>query len=161
MSYNCPMPEKDRIIIYCDGACSGNQYKNNAGGWGAIFKYRDHVKEIHGGELNTTNQRMELMACIRALELVKPDGHIINVHTDSAYLANGINKKWYVNWQRNGWLNSNKKPVENRDLWEKLLSLLSKYKVNLIKVAGHSGDELNERADELARQGITEVKKSN
>ena len=160
MSYNCAMSEKERIIIYCDGACSGNQYKNNAGGWGAILKYKDHVREIHGGELNTTNQRMELTACIRALEAVKSNGHTIDVHTDSAYLANCINKKWYINWQRNGWLNANKKPVENRDLWEKLLALLSSHKVNFIKVAGHSGDELNERADELALRGITEVKKS-
>jgi ribonuclease HI len=158
MSYNCAMPEKEKIIIYCDGACSGNQFKSNTGGWGAILKYRDHVREIHGGELNTTNQRMELLACIRALEAVKSNGLTIAVHTDSAYLANGINKKWYINWQRNGWLNANKKPVENRDLWERLILLLSTYKVNFVKVAGHSGDELNERADELARQGITEVK---
>jgi ribonuclease HI len=159
MSYNCAMSEKERIIIYCDGACSGNQNKINAGGWGAILKYKGHTKEIHGGELNTTNQRMELTACIRALEAVTSNGHTIYVHTDSAYLVNCINKKWYINWQRNGWLNANKKPVENRDLWEQLLLLLSKYEVNLIKVAGHSGNELNERADELARQGVDEVKR--
>ena len=152
------MPEKDRIVIYCDGACSGNQYKVNAGGWGAILSHGGKAKEIHGGELNTTNQRMELTACIRALEHVRSPKFAIDVHTDSAYLANGINQKWYVKWQKNGWLNANKQPVENRDLWEKLLALLAKYKVNLIKVAGHSGDELNERADELARRGITEIR---
>lgn len=158
MSYNCAMPEKDKIVIYCDGACSGNQYKTNAGGWGAILKFKDHVREIYGGVLNTTNQRMELTACIRSLEALKPNGYTVDVHTDSAYLANAINQKWYVKWQKNGWLNANKKPVENRDLWEKLLSLLFQYKVNLIKVAGHSGDALNERADELARKGIDEIK---
>lgn len=152
------MPEKEKIIVYCDGACSGNQYRNNAGGWGAILSHSSRVKEIYGGELNTTNQRMELTACIKALEQMKSNGFTVDVHTDSAYLANAINKKWYVKWQRNGWLNYNKKPVENRDLWERLLTLLSKYKVNLIKVAGHSGDALNERADELARQGIRELR---
>jgi ribonuclease HI len=152
------MPRNERIVIYCDGACSGNQYRNNAGGWGAILQHGGRVKEIHGGELNTTNQRMELTACIRALEQVKSDAYAVDVHTDSAYLANAINKKWYENWRRNGWLNYSKKPVENRDLWESLLALLSKYEVCIIKVAGHSGDELNERADELARMGVDEVK---
>jgi ribonuclease HI len=153
------MPEKEKIIIYCDGACSGNQHKTNVGGWGAILKYGPREKEIYGGESNTTNQRMELTACIRALEKVKSRGHIVEVYTDSAYLANAINSKWYVKWQGNGWLNSKKQPVENRDLWELLLSLLSGLKVHFIKVSGHSGDELNERADELARKGIIELKK--
>lgn len=160
MPYNWHMTSKERIIIYCDGACSGNQFRSNAGGWGAILKYGDRIKEIHGGELNTTNQRMELTACIKALEQVKLKSFAIDVHTDSAYLANAINQKWYVKWQRNGWLNAHKQPVENRDLWEKLLAQLDKYKVNLIKVAGHSGDALNERADELAKQGIEVAKKS-
>lgn len=153
------MPVKKRVTIYCDGACSNNQSKINAGGWGAILQYGDDKKEIHGGELNTTNQRMELTACIRALEQVKSTAYTIDVHTDSAYLSNAINRKWYITWQRNGWLNANKKPVENRDLWERLLALLSRYKVNFIKVAGHSGNEMNERADELARLGISELKK--
>jgi ribonuclease HI len=153
------MPEKEKIVIYCDGACSGNQYKTNTGGWGAILKYKSTEKEIYGGELNTTNQRMELTACIRALDKVKSSRHMIEVYTDSAYLANAINSKWYVKWLGNGWLNANKQPVENRDLWEQLLSLLSKLKVNFIKVSGHSGDVLNDRADELARQGIAEVVK--
>ncbi|MBN1690735.1 MAG: ribonuclease HI [Dehalococcoidia bacterium] len=153
------MPEKEKIIIYCDGACSNNQFRINAGGWGAILRHGKAEKEIRGGELNTTNQRMELTACIRALEQVKSASYTIDIHTDSAYLANAINKKWYVKWQRNGWLNYNKKPVENRDLWERLLALLSNYKVNFIKVAGHSGDVLNERADELARRGIAEIRK--
>jgi ribonuclease HI len=153
------MPQKERIVIYCDGACSGNQYRINAGGWGAVLKHGSRLKEIHGGELNTTNQRMELTACIRSLEHLKSDGYAVDVHTDSAYLANAVNRKWLEKWQRNGWMNYNKQPVENRDLWEKMLKLLARYEVNLIKVAGHSGDELNERADELARLGIDEIRK--
>jgi ribonuclease HI len=152
------MVSKDKIIIYCDGACSGNQYRSNAGGWGAILQHGNLLKEIHGGELNTTNQRMELTACIKALEQLKSGKYTVEVYTDSAYLVNCINHKWYIAWQKNGWKNAAKKPVENRDLWDKLLGLLSLYKVVFIKVAGHSGNTLNERADELARQGIAKVK---
>jgi ribonuclease HI len=148
------MPGTEKIIIHCDGACSGNQYRINKGGWGAVLQQGSHVKEIHGGEQNTTNQRMELTACIRALEQVKSGKYDIEVYTDSAYLVNCMQKKWYSAWQRNGWRNAARKPVENRDLWEKLLSLLSLYTVRFFKVTGHSGNKLNERADELARQGI-------
>jgi ribonuclease HI len=152
------MPATDKIIIYCDGACSGNQYQCNTGGWGAILQQGSRLKEIHGGERNTTNQRMELTACIRALEQLKSGKYAVEVYTDSAYLVNCMQKKWYATWRRNGWINSARKPVENRDLWEKLLSLISLYKVKFIKVAGHSGNKRNERADELARQGIQEAK---
>jgi len=154
------MPGADKIIIYCDGACSGNQYRTNTGGWGAILRYKDRVKEVYGGEINTTNQRMELTACIKALELVKTRGRSIEVYTDSAYLFNAMTRKWYLNWQRNGWRNYNKKPVENRDLWERLLKLLALHKVIFKKVAGHTGDELNERADGLARQGVADIRKT-
>lgn len=123
-----------------------------------MLQQGSRLKEIHGGERNTTNQRMELIACIRALEELKSGKYAIEVYTDSAYLANCMQKKWYVAWQKNGWKNSARKPVENRDLWEKLLSLTSLYKVKFIKVVGHSGNKLNERADELARQGIQEAK---
>lgn len=157
MAYNWCMPGTEKIIIHCDGACSGNQYRSNTGGWGAILQQGRRVKEIHGGEQNTTNQRMELTACIRALEQLKSGKYAVEVYTDSAYLVNCMQKKWYATWQRNGWHNAAKKPVENRDLWEKLLSLISLYKVRFIKVAGHSGNKLNERADELARQGIQEA----
>ena len=152
------MPGTDKIIIHFDGACSGNQYRTNAGGWGAVLQQDSRLKEIHGGERNTTNQRMELTACIRALEQIKSGKYAVEVYTDSAYLVNCMQKKWYANWRRNGWLNAARKPVENRDLWEKLLSLISLYKVRFFKVAGHSGNTLNERADELARQGIQETK---
>ena len=154
------MPVKDEVIIYCDGACSGNQFKTNAGGWGAILKYKERVKEIHGGELNTSNQRMELTACIRALEQLNSIAYPVEVYTDSAYLANCIQRKWYVKWLSNGWKNAARKPVENRDLWERLLELLKDYRVTFHKVEGHSGDELNERADKLALQGIEKARKT-
>jgi ribonuclease HI len=154
------MTGKDKIIIYCDGACSGNQFQKNAGGWGAILKYNDRVKEIYGGEINTSNQRMELTACIKALEQLKPGKYEVTVYTDSAYLFNCMQKKWYLNWQKNGWRNASKRPVENRDLWERLLILTTACKIDFRKVAGHSGDELNERADALAKKGIEEAKKS-
>ena len=154
MAYNWCMTGTEKIIIHCDGACSGNQYRINKGGWGAVLQQGSRVKEIHGGEQNTTNQRMELTACIRALEQVKSGKYGVEVYTDSAYLVNCMQKKWYAAWQRNGWHNAARKPVENRDLWERLLSLASLYTVRFFKVAGHSGNKLNERADELARQGI-------
>jgi ribonuclease HI len=147
-----------RVVVYCDGACSGNQYSNNAGGWGAVLKYGDRHKEIYGGERNTTNQRMELTACIKALEQIDPSFSEVDVYSDSAYLVNCMNKKWYENWQRNGWKNYKKQPVENKDLWERLLKLLSGKTVTFTKVTGHSGLELNELADKLARKGIGEVR---
>ena len=148
---------KNKIIIYCDGACSGNQLKTNKGGWGAILKYNDYTKEIYGGERNTTNQRMELTACIKALAEVKTNDIDIEIHSDSAYLVNCIQKKWYEKWLINGWMNYKKKPVENKDLWIKLLDLLSKHNVTFIKVRGHTGIELNELADKLAQKGIMEL----
>ncbi|MBI5472253.1 MAG: ribonuclease HI [Ignavibacteriae bacterium] len=144
----------DPIIIYCDGACSNNQSSNNVGGWGVVLKYKQHIKELHGGERNTSNQRMELTACIRALEEIKSKDKPIIIHSDSAYLVNCMHERWYERWQRNGWKNVKKQPVENRDLWEQLLELLSRFDVTFQKVQGHAGVELNERADVLAREGI-------
>ena len=148
----------DKITIYCDGACSGNQYENNIGGWGAVLIFKSKEKEIFGGEKNTTNQRMELTACIKALEQLKSDQYPIEIYSDSAYLVNCINQAWYKKWEKNGWKNSKKDPVENRDLWETLLELLSKYNTKFIKVEGHSGVVLNERVDKLARLGMQLVK---
>jgi ribonuclease HI len=147
----------NKVIVYCDGACSGNQFSNNKGGWGAVLQYNDRHKEIYGGERNTTNQRMEIIACIKALEQISTSYNEVDVYSDSAYLVNCINKKWYENWQRNGWKNYKKQPVENKDLWVKLLQLLAHKKVTFTKVSGHSGVELNELADKLARKGISEV----
>ncbi len=147
----------DTIIIYCDGACSGNQSANNAGGWGVVMKYKDHIKELHGGECNTSNQRMELTACIKALEAIKAKDKPVTVYSDSAYLVNCMHQKWYVRWKKNGWKNAKKQPVENKDLWSRLLDLLDGLNVKFHKVEGHAGVELNERADELARMGAEEA----
>lgn len=149
--------KKASAIIYCDGACSGNQFKNNKGGWGAVLKYAGSTKEIYGGQRNTTNQRMELTACIKALEEIKEKNTVIEIYSDSAYLINCMHQQWYERWQKNGWLNYRKKPVENKDLWVKLLDLASKRAVTFYKVSGHSGIELNELSDRLARQGMSEL----
>ena len=148
---------KDKIIIYCDGACSGNQFGKNKGGWGAVLKYRDKSKEIYGGESNTTNQRMELTACIKALEQIKTKNFDIEIYSDSAYLVNCIQKEWYKKWEKNGWNTSKKEPVENKELWIRLLRLTAKYNAKFFKVPGHSGVALNELADKLARRGIKEL----
>lgn len=149
----------NKIIIYTDGACSGNQHTNNVGGYGAVLIYNNHRKEIFGGEKNTTNNRMELKAPIEALKLIKKNDISIEIYTDSAYLCNCMNQKWYVNWQKNGWLNSKKKPVENKELWQELLRLVDEFTdIKFIKVKGHSGVELNEKADELANKGMEEIR---
>jgi ribonuclease HI len=145
----------DKITIYCDGACSNNQQRENRGGWGAILQYQGKTREISGAEKNTTNNRMELLACIRALEALKNRALPVEVFTDSAYLANCLVQKWYVRWQKNGWQTSGKKPVENKDLWLRLLALKDRFpRITFHKVAGHSHIELNERADQLAKEAI-------
>lgn len=149
----------DKIIIYTDGACSNNQSSVNYGGYGAVLIFKDNIKEIYGGEKNTTNNIMELTAIIKALESLKRRDIPVNVYCDSAYIVNCINNKWYINWRRNGWITSKKTPVENRELWEKLLSLIEHIdNFEIIKVKGHAGDKYNELADELARRGANEVK---
>jgi ribonuclease HI len=149
----------NRIIVYCDGACSGNQSADNIGGWGALLHYGETQKELRGGERDTSNQRMELTACIKALESIKRNDIPIDVYSDSAYLINCMQDKWYVRWQKNGWKNAKKQPVENQDLWETLLEVVGKHTVRFHKVAGHSGVELNERADELAQMAIDELRR--
>ncbi len=148
---------QDSIIVYCDGACSGNQSATNLGGWGAVLKYNGKAKEIFGGERNTSNQRMELTACIKALETVKSNAIPIDIYSDSAYLINCMQQKWYVKWEKNGWKNAKKQPVENQDLWSRLLELMRQHRIHFHKVAGHAGVELNERADQLAQSGIEEL----
>ncbi|NLI93692.1 MAG: ribonuclease HI [Peptococcaceae bacterium] len=140
-----------RVTIYTDGACSGNP---GPGGWGAVLRYGEHIKETSGFEEITTNQRMELTAAIEALLLLKEPCRV-DLYSDSAYLINAFHQEWFVRWKKNGWLNAQKKPVENRDLWQKLLELASKHQVNWIKVKGHSGDSLNERCDILAKEAIS------
>lgn len=141
-----------KIEIYTDGACSGNP---GPGGWGAILIYGDHRKEIKGGEDNTTNNRMELMAAIQALNLLKQQSHV-DLYTDSNYVRQGITD-WIINWKRNGWRNAQKKPVKNADLWQELDTARTQHDVTWHWVKGHAGHPENERADELARQGMAEI----
>jgi len=149
---------KDIIMIYTDGACSGNQNKKNFGGWGAILKFGGKTKEISGGEADTTNNRMELTACIEGLKALKRDDIDVEIFSDSSYIVNCINKEWYKTWQKNGWKTSKKQSVENIDLWKELLKLIDGKRVKFTKVKGHSGIELNERADELARMGAEKIR---
>ncbi|MGG3987426.1 ribonuclease HI [Bacillus smithii] len=148
----------DKIIIYCDGACSGNQFNENVGGWGAVLKYKDKRKEIYGGEKNTTNNVMELTAAIKALAVLKTTNIPVEVYADSSYLVNGMNE-WVHNWVKKGWKTTKKKPVENKELWIKLKELVDKQNdIKFIKVKGHNGIELNEKADELANKGMEELR---
>ena len=144
------------ITIYTDGACSGNP---GPGGWAAVLIYGEHKKEISGAEKETTNNRMELTAAIMALEALK-ERCAVTVHTDSAYLCNAFEKKWIMGWQKNGWQTSAKKPVENQDLWKRILVLTNEHQVEWKKVKGHSDDEYNERCDALARKAIDELRKN-
>jgi ribonuclease HI len=138
------------VEIYCDGACSGNP---GPGGYGAILRYQGRTKEISGGEVLTTNNRMELTAAIEALrQLTRPCR--VTVTTDSQYLVKGMTE-WIEGWQRKGWRNSKKEPVLNRDLWEALLELASFHSINWRWVRGHDGHIENERCDTLAREAIT------
>lgn len=139
-----------QVTIYTDGACSGNP---GPGGWGCVLSSGERRKELNGGEKLTTNQRMELTAAVEALRALKKPCQVV-LYSDSAYLINGFNQKWLVNWQKNGWLNAKKQPVENQDLWKELLRLSSIHQVEWRKVKGHAGNPLNERCDELARAGI-------
>jgi ribonuclease HI len=141
------------VVIYTDGACSGNP---GPGGWGAILSFAGKEKELKGGELHTTNNRMELMAAIAALEaLTKPCD--VDLHTDSQYVRNGISS-WINGWKKNGWKTADKKPVKNVDLWQKLDAALKAHTVRWHWVKGHAGHPMNERADQLARDAIAELR---
>lgn len=142
-----------RVEIFTDGACSGNP---GPGGWGAILRWGDQVKELSGGEAVTTNNRMELMAAISALEALKRPSQV-DLHTDSQYVKNGI-LTWIHGWKRNGWKTADRKPVKNADLWERLDDLRDLHEVTWHWVKGHAGHPENERADELARQGMAPFK---
>jgi ribonuclease HI len=137
------------VVIYTDGACSGNP---GPGGWGAILTFGDYEKELSGGEAHTTNNRMELMAAISALEALKRPC-TVDLHTDSQYVQQGISS-WIKNWKRNGWRTADKKPVKNSDLWQRLDAAIVRHKVHWHWVKGHDGHEMNERADVLARSAI-------
>jgi len=143
----------DKVEIYTDGACSGNP---GIGGWGAYLKYKDNVKELSGFAENTTNNRMELIAAIEGLKILKKSSKV-NLYTDSVYLKDGITK-WVFNWQKNNWKNANKKDVKNKDLWMQLLEVVNKHDINWIWVKGHEGNIGNEIADNLATSAISNFK---
>ena len=142
-----------KVIIYTDGACSGNP---GPGGWGAVLIYNEIRKEISGGEAPSTNNRMEIMAAIAALESLKEPCEA-DLYSDSAYLVNAFKQGWLENWQKNGWKTSKKQPVENQDLWKRLLLQTSKHQVEWHKVKGHAENKENNRCDELARNAIADL----
>lgn len=125
------------INIYTDGACSGNQSKENFGGWGTVLEFMGRQKELYGGTANTTNNRMELTAVIEGFRALKKSGLTVRVFTDSSYVANCFRESWHINWQKNGWLTSSKKPVENKELWQELLKLMDGHQVSFYRVKGH------------------------
>lgn len=139
----------EKTIIYTDGACKGNP---GPGGWGVFMKYKENEKELYGGESSTTNNRMELMAAIMALEALKKQS-TVTLHTDSKYVLQGITE-WMTNWKKRGWKTAAKKPVKNEDLWRRLDSAIQPHDINWIWVKGHSGDAGNDKADMLANKGV-------
>ena len=142
-----------KVVVHTDGACSGNP---GPGGWGAVLEYGAKVKEICGGELATTNNRMELMAAIMALEsLTRPCK--VELHTDSQYVMKGISE-WIHGWKARGWKTADKKPVKNEDLWKRLDAARLRHEVDWRWIKGHAGHVLNERADALARQGMSDTR---
>lgn len=143
-------PASDIVEIYTDGACSGNP---GPGGWGALMLYGDNEKEITGGAFETTNNRMELTAAIEALRALKRPCRVI-LHTDSTYVKDGITK-WIESWKARGWKTAAKKPVKNEDLWRALDEAVTRHDIEWKWVKGHAGHPENERADELANQGMT------
>jgi ribonuclease HI len=143
------------IIVYTDGACSGNP---GPGGWGSILRFGTTEKELFGGEPETTNNRMELMAAIQALSALK-EACVVQLYTDSVYVKDGLSK-WIHGWKRNGWRTAEKKPVKNADLWQNLDELRTIHRVTLHWIKGHAGHPENERADVLARKGMAPFKKA-
>jgi ribonuclease HI len=143
------MVARPKVTIHTDGACSGNP---GPGGWGAILESGAHRKELTGGEALTTNNRMELMAAIAALEALKAPS-AVDLYTDSNYLRDGITS-WIKSWKKNGWRTADRKPVKNAELWERLEKAAARHEVRWHWVKGHVGHDANERADELAREGM-------
>ena len=140
----------EEVTIYTDGACSGNP---GPGGWGAMLMYKGNKKEISGGKENTTNNVMELTAVIEGLKLLKFPCKV-KLYSDSAYVLNAFIQKWIYGWIKNGWKNSSKEPVKNKELWQELYELTKTHEVEFIKVKGHADNEYNNRCDELARNAI-------
>lgn len=148
----------DYVEIFTDGAVSGNQFKENYGGWGFCITYKGVTKEFCDGAINTTNNKMELQAVIEALKVMKIKDIPVKVYMDSNYVLQGVTK-WVYGWKKRGWTKSNKKPVENKEQWIELDALRNQYKdIEFIKVKGHSGEIGNELADQLANKGIQKAK---
>ena len=143
----------DEVIIYTDGACSGNP---GPGGWGTILMYNGNTKEMSGGKSQTTNNVMELTAVVEGLKSLKYPCKV-KLYSDSAYVVNAFNQKWIQGWLKNGWVNSSKEPVKNKEIWQELYELTKKHQVTFIKVKGHSDNEFNNRCDELARNAINQI----
>ncbi|NYT43968.1 ribonuclease HI [Alcaligenaceae bacterium] len=141
--------QSSQVEIWTDGACKGNP---GLGGWGALLRQGKHAKALYGGEPHTTNNRMELMAVIQALQALKRPCKVV-VHTDSQYVQKGMNE-WLANWKRRGWRTADKKPVKNADLWQQLDELVQEHELTWRWVRGHAGDPGNEKADELANLGV-------
>lgn len=148
---------KKNVTIYTDGACSGNP---GPGGWGTVLMYGTHKLELSGYEPETTNNRMEIVAVIKALEALKEPCNV-DVYTDSAYVCNAFLQKWIFNWIKNGWITSTKKPVENQDLWKTLISLTQIHTVTFHKVKGHADNPYNNLCDKLATGAIKAAKTGN
>ena len=140
----------EKVVIYTDGACSGNP---GPGGWGTILMYKDTKKEISGGKKDTTNNIMELTAALEGLKMLKFPCEV-DLYSDSAYLVNGFSQGWIYNWQKNNWQTADKKPVKNKEIWQEIYNLTKIHKVKFIKVKGHADNEYNNRCDELARNAI-------
>ena len=140
------------VVVYTDGACRGNP---GPGGWGAVLRWNGHERRLHGGEAPTTNNRMELMAAIQALETLR-EPCAVKLHTDSNYVRQGITE-WLPQWHRRNWKTADKKPVKNQDLWQRLDAAAARHRIEWFWVKGHSGDEGNELADQLANKGVDEV----
>lgn len=146
-----------KVVIYTDGACSGNP---GVGGWAAVLSYKNKTKSLNGYEKETTNNRMEMLAVIKALRALKESCEC-EIFSDSQYVVDAINKNWIDSWQANNWRTASKSEVKNIDLWQELLTELTKHKVTFVKVKGHSDIELNERCDKLAKAAIEQCLKEN
>ena len=145
----------EKVVIYTDGACSGNP---GPGGWGTILMYKNVKKEISGNMEQTTNNIIEITAVIEGLKLLKYECEV-EIYSDSAYVVNAFNNHWIEGWRKKNWINSSKEPVKNKELWQELYNLTKQHNVKFIKVKGHSDNEYNNRCDELARLAIKENSK--
>ncbi|MGN0035397.1 MAG: ribonuclease HI [Coriobacteriales bacterium] len=147
----------DRVELYCDGGCRGNQGHENVGGWGVYLVWGPHTKELYGGERNTTNNKMELTACIEGLRAIRRKDYPVDVYCDSAYVLGGITS-WIDGWMRNGWRTAGKKPVANKELWLALVDERDRFAdIRFHKVKGHADNEGNNRADALVNRAMDEL----